>query len=234
MRTYWLGLVALLFTTGCTHDGMLRPQAGAVPLTENGTAAVLTEQGVTLVAYGSSWKGAPRRLGHYFTPVEIRLENHSGRALGIRYDDITLDGRKHYVARDPEELGRILAARDATYRPAPQSSPGTRTYQAQAGGATRMQPTHDTSYPSSNSVPSYKAPPCYTCATVNEIGTLPSPDMLRQAFTEGPLEDGELRQGFLYFEEPLRLDDSVTLKVKLVDERTGEPFGSMSIPFEVL
>lgn len=231
MRTYWLGLIALLLTAGCTHDGNLRPLKGAVPLTENGTAATLTEQGVTLVAYGSTWKGVPHDLGHHFTPVEIRLENHSDRTLSIRYDDFTLDGRNHYVARNPNELGQLMAGKNTTYRPRQNNHTGT--YQAQSGGATRMQPTHDTSYPSNNSIPSYKAPPCYTCTPLSGAVDLPTPDMLRQAFSEGPLDEGQIRKGFLYFEEPLQLDDSVTLKVTLVDESTGEPFGSLSIPFEV-
>ncbi|MFL5348944.1 MAG: hypothetical protein ACJ8AT_29445 [Hyalangium sp.] len=89
-------------------------------------------------------------------------------------------------------------------------------------------------YPSSNSVPTTRPPPCYTCTPAIDLGTLPSPDMLRQAFTEGPLEDGQIRKGFLYFEQPLRTDDHVTLKVKLVDGATGEPVGSMSVPFDVL
>jgi hypothetical protein len=234
MRTYWLGLIALLLTAGCTHDGNLRPRPGAVPLTENGTAATLTEQGVTLVAYGSSWKGVPHDLGRHFTPVEIRLENHSGRTLSIRYDDFVLDGRKHYVARNPNELGQLLAGKNITYSPRQNTyRDPARTYQAQTGGATRAQPTHDTSYPSSNSIPSYRAPPCYTCTAQLEAAALPTPDMLRQAFSEGPLEEGQIRKGFLYFEEPLQLDDAVTLKVTLVDEGTGEPFGSLSIPFEV-
>jgi hypothetical protein len=236
MRTYWLGLAALLFTVGCTHDGKLRPQAGAVPLTENGTAATLTEQGVTLVAYGSSWKGAPHTLERYFTPLEIRLENHSGRPLSIRYADFELDGQKSYVAREPNELGRILASRSISYRASQNQYgiSGARTYQAQSGGTTRMQPKYDTTYPTRGSTPSSKPTPCYTCTTMADVGALPSPDMLQQAFTEGPLEDGQIRKGFLYFEEPLRLDDHVTLKVKLVDAATGEPFGSLSVPFDVL
>lgn len=239
MRRYWLGLSALLFTAGCTHEGTLRPQAGAAPLTENGTAATLTEQGVTLVAYGSSWKGQPHDLQRHFTPVEIRVENHSGRPLSIRYADFELEGSKLYVARDPSELGQLAARRNINYQ-APQGARGysspndPHTYQMQAGGATRVRPTYDTSYPSSNSVPSTRPPPCYTCASTAELSSLPTPDMMRQAFTEGPLEDGQIRKGFLYFEESLRTDDHVTLKVKLVDAATGEPFGSLSVPFDVL
>src|SRR4051794_15906017 len=104
MRTSWLGVVALLFTAGCAHEGKLSPQAGAVPLTEEGNAAVTGAQGVTLVAYGSSWKGQPQNLEQHFTLVEVRLENHSGRPLSVRYDGFELDGKQHSVAREPSDL----------------------------------------------------------------------------------------------------------------------------------
>jgi hypothetical protein len=62
---------------------------------------------------------------------------------------------------------------------------------------------------------------------------MPSPDVRRLALEEGVLEDGQDRQGFLYFEEPLLIDDHVTLRVKLVDATTGEPFGTLRVPFDV-
>ncbi|WP_224244944.1 hypothetical protein [Hyalangium gracile] len=234
MRTHWLGVVALLLTAGCTHDGQLRPQTGAIPLTEEGTAAVIGEHGVTLVAYGSNWKGRPRNLERHFTPLEVRLENRSGRTLSVQYASFELEGRKSYVARAPKELGQLLAARDTSFRP-PGDVYGTRlvprAYQART--SSRQPAPYDMTYTSHNGVSPYTPPPCLTCASSGELGALPSPDMLRQAFAEGPLEDGQSRQGFVYFEEALRMDDVVTLKVKLVDASTGEPFGALSIPFEV-
>jgi hypothetical protein len=233
MRKSWLGFVALLFTAACTHDGLLRPQAGAVPLTEDGNAGVTGAQGVTLVAYGSNWKGAPRDIERHFTPVEIRLENHSGRPLSVRYVGFALEGRKTYVARSPNELGRLLASRDHTVRPATdvyRTRTPTRALQAKDSAG---QPTADTTYSSHNGTAPYTPPPCYTCTSTFESASLPSPDMLRQAFSEGLLEDGQSRQGYLYFEEPLLLDNHANLKVKLVDASTNEPFGELIVPFEV-
>ncbi|WP_224362791.1 hypothetical protein [Hyalangium versicolor] len=236
MRKRWLGVVALLVTAGCTHNGLLRPQSGMVPLTEDGTAAVTGDKGVMLVAYASNWKGQPRNLEQHFTPIEVRVENRSGRALSIRYEGFELEGRKQYVARAPKELGQILAMRDATFQPARDVygtwRPPRSAYQNRTSTGAVPSPD-DTTYNSYNGISPYTAPPCLTCVSDTETASLPSQDMLRMALAEGALEDGQSRQGFLYFEEPLRTEAQATLKVALVDATTGEPFGSLSIPFEV-
>jgi hypothetical protein len=232
MRTHWLGLVTLLLTVGCTHEGKLRPQGGAVPLSEDGNAAVTGEHGVRLIAYGSSWKGQPGDLERHFTLMQIQLENHSGRPLSIVYAGFELEANERYVARNPKDLGKIMSARATHWRPArpvnvvppkpshrPLPSPGSDrgiTYSARG-----------------TEVPPYNPPPCYTCPSAFDASVIPSPDMLRLALKEGPMEDGQVREGFLYFEDRILVADRATLKVKLVDASTGEQFGTLSIPFEV-
>jgi len=234
MRTHWLGLVTLLITVGCTHEGKLRPQSGAVPLSEDGSAAVIGDQGVRLVAYGSNWQGQPADLERNFTPVQIRLENHSGRPLRIQYAGFELDAKDVYVARSPQELGPIMSARATHFRPArpayvpPPKSPTRLDSQNQStreAGATYTGRGYEVS--------PINPAPCYTCPSVFAASAVPSPDMLRLALPEGPLEDGKDREGFLYFEEPLLAVNHATLKVKLVDASTGEQFGTLSVPFEV-
>jgi hypothetical protein len=233
MRMYWLGLVTLLLTAGCAHEGKLHPQAGAVPLTEDGTAAVASDQGVRLVAYGSSWKGQPGDIERHFTVMEIRLENHSGRPLSLRYASFELEAKDHHVARDPKDLGKIMTARAIQWRPSrqayiPPPKPPARSdsrYSTSEQGQAYTGRGFDP--------PPFRPTPCYTCPSVFDASAVPSPDMLRLAFREGPLEDGQERQGFLFFDEPLLSDNQATLKVKLVDASTGEQFGTLSIPFEV-
>jgi hypothetical protein len=233
MRTYWLALVTLLLTTGCAHQGKLHSQAGAVPLTEDGDAAVTGDQGVRLVAYGSSWKGQPGDIERYFTVMEVRLENHSGRPLGLRYASFELEGKDRYVARNPKALGKIMTARALQWRPAqaayvpPPRSPvrSDNRYSTGDGGHSYSGRGFEP--------PPFRPNPCHTCPSVFAASAVPSPDMLRMAFSEGPLEDGQERQGFLFFDEPLLSDNKATLKVKLVDASTGEEFGVLSIPFEV-
>lgn len=233
MRTHWLGLVTLLVTVGCTHEGKLRPQPGAVPLTEDENAAVTGAQGVRLVAYGSSWKGQPADLERQFTPVQIRLENHSGRPLRVEYKSFELDAKEVFVARSPQALGDILSARATRFRPArpayvpPPTSPNRRDPQAVASdrGNTYTGRGYE--------VAPFNPVPCHTCPSLFAASAVPSPDMLQQALPEGPLESGQDREGFVFFEQPLLGVDKATLQVKLVDASTGEQFGMLSVPFEV-
>jgi hypothetical protein len=57
--------------------------------------------------------------------------------------------------------------------------------------------------------------------------------MLRRALPEGTLEDGGALDGFLYFQDVGEREGRVTLEARLVDARTGEQFGTLSIPFQV-
>jgi hypothetical protein len=164
--------------------------------------------------------------------VQIRLENHSGRPLRIQYKGFELDANNVYVARQPQELGAILSTRATRFAPArpayvpPPKSPTRRDNQStrEAGPV----------YTGRGYEVSPMSPvPCVTCPSAFAASAVPSPDMLHLALAEGPLADGQDREGFLYFEQPLLGVDHATLKVQLVDASTGEQFGTLSVPFEV-
>jgi hypothetical protein len=57
--------------------------------------------------------------------------------------------------------------------------------------------------------------------------------MLEQALPEGTLEAGGRVEGFLYFQGVAERESQVVLQARLVDGRTGEPFGTLDIPFQV-
>ncbi|MGZ3461836.1 MAG: hypothetical protein ACXU86_25365, partial [Archangium sp.] len=62
---------------------------------------------------------------------------------------------------------------------------------------------------------------------------LPTRDMVRKALPEGTLDTGGTLSGFLYFQSVSPQEGRVTLQVRLVDARTGEQFGTLSVPFDV-
>lgn len=233
MRKHWLGLFTLVVTTaGCVHEGKLRPQPGVVPLTEDGSAAVTGGQGVRLVAYGSNWKGSPANLEHHFTPVQIRLENHSGRPLSVQYKSIELDANGAYRARSPQDLGAILATRATRYTPPrPAYVPPPKSPTRFDGPS--MREAGPTYTGRGYEVTPMSTVPCATCPSLAGVSNVPTSDMVQLALPEGPLADGQEREGFVYFEQPLLGVDKATLKVTLVDASSGEPFGTLSVPFEV-
>jgi len=92
MRTRGLWVVALGLIAGCIPEARLQPLPEARPLAGDTSAAVAEAHGVRLVADGAAWDGYPKNLERRLTPVEVRLENHSGRALSIRYELFVEDG----------------------------------------------------------------------------------------------------------------------------------------------
>jgi hypothetical protein len=251
MRTRALlpALAALLLAAGCVYETKLKPIAPA-QVTQSGSA-VAEEQGVRLVADGDSWKGVPSNLEHLVTPVEVRLENQSGRPLRIKYEEFVLVGNSQfqYSALPPFELGEEGVAIGGSgyepghvalsvgvgvgygpwgYGPHGYGGWGPWPFSSAYGwgpwgpgwNASFYDPWYDPFY---GGVYGYWRPP----------EPLPTRDMLRRALPEGTLEPGGTITGFIYFQGVSEREGSVTLQARLVDARTGEQFGTLSIPFGV-
>jgi hypothetical protein len=239
MRAPWLLLAAALLAVGCVTETKLQPLPTAE--TTRGGAAFIEEQGVRLVADGDAWRGTPSTLERLVTPVQVRIENQSGRPLRIQYETFSLLGssRFQYSALSPFELAE---EGDTAYGGSGhggssanlQLSVGTgfgwysgwgRTpfYAWGHRGRGLYNPWYDPWYDPFYRPYSYWNPP----------EPLPTRDMLRQALPEGTLEDGGTITGFLYFQDVSEREGRVTLQARLVDARTGEQFGTLAIPFEV-
>lgn len=225
-------LAAGVLAAGCVTPTTLRPPATA-PTTRTGQPLAEGE-GVRLVASGDAWRGNPRYLENVVTPVEVRLENQSGRPLRIAYEDFTLVGgsRFEYAALTLFELreegesavgGSGLDGREPRVR-AWVGSPlrwgmsgrgwnawgpgwyGPGWYDPFFGGGWYARPAPQ---------------------------PLPTEDMVRRALPRGTLPPGGTLTGFLYFQNVGEREGQVTLQARLVDARTGETFGTLSIPFDV-
>ncbi|QRK09803.1 hypothetical protein JQX13_06710 [Archangium violaceum] len=212
MRFVFLAVVVLCSLVGCSADkGRLRPIAAPQVLISNdGRVAAAEDGGVRLVASGDSWKNNPFDLVRYLAPVEVVLENNSGRTLRIQYGDFELVGEAHYAAFAPHTLGGLAP---------------------HAGSGPRM-PSPPPTYSPYGRFNEEPRTTCYTCPPPGAT-RLPTEDMLRQAFPEGILKDGASWTGFLYFENPGASERQVTLQAQLVDASTGERFGTLRIPFRV-
>ena len=249
MRAQGLGAAALLLVTGCVAETKLRPTPAAelVQNDEGKASAIAEQQGVRLVADGTAWRGNPSDLERRLTPVYVRLENQGSRALKLQYPGMALVGQEsrfRYTALSLLSLQQALSSRDT----------GSRGCVAQGVLDTRP-PFGAVRVPAGRwrggggfygygPRRGYFGPPFYgpwgspfydpyyygrqSCQE-----PLPTEDMINNALPEGTLEPGGTLEGFLYFQGVARREDAVTLQVKLVDAVTGEPFGTLDIPFQV-
>jgi hypothetical protein len=233
-RGYGLAVVLMWVVAGCIPEAQLRPQPDARSLAGDPSAAVAEAAGVRLIADGAAWRGNPGNLERRLTPVEIRLENQSGRTLSIRYElfDLVGESRFHYSALSPLDMEE---ARDAgpvcVAGYAPRYSLGLYGSWGPRRGLRGRSPWrpwwpgpfYDPFYD-----PFYGPPPYVRCEE-----PLPTEDMMDRALPEGSLENGGTVAGFLYFQGVADRERQVILQARLVDASTGEPFGELRIPFQV-
>jgi hypothetical protein len=232
MRTLVLGTLALLLGAGCFHHGRLRPRADTVQLSEEGSYAIAEAHGVKLVAYGASWKGTPRDVERHLNLVQVRLENHSGRPLSVRYELFELVGEERHTALELSDLRKAVSARALGLMRAPEKY-GHHLAPRRDLVASKPQHLPDMILNPYNGTPEHHAALCHSCGTEDAVQRIPSPDMVRLALREGPLENSRVREGFLYFEEARGVERQAALLARLLDARTGEEFGTLAIPFEV-
>ena len=243
MRALGAVAAALLFAAGCIPETRLRPTTEAQLIQGDRDAARAEASGVVLVADGAAWKGTPENLERSLTPVLVRLENHSGRPVRLQYGDFALVGtesRFRYAAVPLLSLSNGVASVEPgtggagraalhlgfgagwgpQWRQGPYGRHG-RYYGGRYGPrGPFVGPYYDPFYPSP-----YQA---YSCQE-----PLPTQDMLTQALPEGTLEDGGRVEGFLYFQGVAARERGVVLQARLVDANTGEPVGTVDIPFQV-
>jgi hypothetical protein len=239
MHAPWSWLAVLLLTAGCLTDTKLQPLPSARTVTAD--AALAESQGIRLVADGNAWRGTPNSLERYLTPVRIQVENQGERPLRINPEDFALVGssRFRYAALPLFELHK--AGEDT-------ATGGSGTGEEDAGeeDAVRGQASSTTTLGwGGRGRPGPWGPwgwsgfydpfwdPFYGPDTRREREPLPTRDMVQQALPQGTLEPGGTISGFLYFHDVSSREGNVTLEARLVDARTGEQFGTLTIPFSV-
>jgi len=220
MRAFRPVLATVLLAAGCVSTTTLQPLP-MTPITRGG-APVAQEHGVRLVASGDAWKGHPSYLGRIVTPVEVRLENQSGRPLRIDTADFTLVGgsRFEYAALTPIQLSQENASGVGGSGQAGAYVAEPRFVGRPFFGPGWFDPFYDPFYGPYAYYPVQPEP-------------LPTADMVRAALPQGTLQPGGALTGFLYFQNVGAREGQVTLRARLVDARTGMQFGTLDIPFQV-
>lgn len=208
-------LLFLLALGGCATRLVPAPDAQVLP--GRGAGAVARGAGVQLSASARAWTGRPLNLETAVTPILVTIENGGPVPLRVRRDDFVLvppEGAP-LQARGPWEIGGVVIDPAPTGLAYPRTSIGVGF-----GLGTpffRGDPffSDDYYYPMQVRVP------------------LPTGDMVQMALPETPLEPGGRTSGFLYFDRPKRRAKRYDFTARLVDARSGEPIGTVIIPFVV-
>lgn len=210
-RPVVLALVLLL--AGCAAQLRPAPDARLVPGLPG--AATAQADGVTLTAQAGAWRGRPPGLETYVTPVLVTVDNGSRVPVRLRYADFALvDARgRRLEARAPFEV-RGAVAEPLPYYAFPR---GPFLVRDIAGRPVLVDP--------------FWYDPFYFDFPRYRRVELPTGDMVQLALPEKVLEPGARVSGFVYFEPVERAASPLTLTVRLVDDRSGEPFATATIPF---
>jgi hypothetical protein len=103
-------LPILLTLAACAHAPTRFLPAGPEYAVE-GYPAVASAQasGVRVTVHAGDWQGTPSDLEERLTPVEVHVENDSGRVVRVGPEDFGLLAQNgfHYQALDPREVQRL-------------------------------------------------------------------------------------------------------------------------------
>ncbi|WP_163991682.1 hypothetical protein [Pyxidicoccus caerfyrddinensis] len=243
MRGFGLVAASLLIASGCIPEAQLRPSTGAQLQQGDNEVAKAEASGVVLLADGTAWRGSPHDLERSLTPVRVLLDNHSGRPLRLAYGDFAIVGtqsRFRYAAVPPLTLSNSVASKEGQGQG--HGGSGSTTMYLGVGAGWGYGPYWGFGRYGYGFGPYFQGPfvgpyssfypyPYYGGYSCQE--PLPTKDMLEQALPEGTLADGGRVEGFLYFQGVTERESQVVLQARLVDAKTGEPFGTLDIPFQV-
>jgi len=236
-----LVLTSIVAFAGCIHDVDLVPAPSAARVEGVKRAAYADVGGVHVTVRSDSWRGSPRDLEYRMTPLEISIENSSGRSLRLVYENFEL------ITKDGVHLSAIPPYNLDQDGPAARTEPSATVTLVDDRGPRRhriehrrfrVAPYYGRYYPG---IPSWDLGmrgnwswPYYGAHYADWPQALPTEDMLDEALPEGSLESDGFVRGFVYFPTIKQKQGNVTFSVKMVDAETGESFGTVQIPFTVI
>ena len=177
--------------------------------------------GVEVSARMGAWTGAPDMLD-VITPVQVRVDNGSGRYLRLRLADfavVSLAG-SHAAVLQPN----VGPAPAALYAP-----------RFVAYGLLTA-PTDAAVYPNVREWAGWfprDAQQELTAARAWPDARMPTPEMRSLALPDGVLQPGGSSEGFVYVVRPAAQEPGARLRFDLVDAESGKVFGTATVPLGV-
>ena len=215
----------------CAHQ----PAKPVAQESSGATTAVAEANGVRVLASADSWEGKRSRSAHQFTPIQVTIENHSGRALRVAYQDFSLTDRAgaQYLP--------LLAMKDKSYQALHGSLMASAPYQPMAVYAPTSEPCGrqdrlvDAPYQAYSYAGPLPAGNVFPYASTSGDSwcpeQLPTPQMVTAALAEKPLPNDARAEGFVYFQAQGDRGAPGQLTMNLVDAVTGQPFGRAELRF---
>lgn len=221
-------ILAVAFAAACAgHKATLKPVDGAA-------ADAARAEGVQMTVAGGGWTGHPAELEGSLTPLRVDIRNNSGRALRVRFDEIKLisPAGREYAALPPYEIDETMT--DTVDKPLDPEFAHDRFFvvpYASRHFTPGLRPWNEPfAYDAAYYGPRYAEWPAYSRRVEVQ---LPTEDMVSRGLPEGVLEDGGSVSGFVYFQKVPGSLDRVDFRAELVDARTGEEFGTVTVPLAV-
>jgi len=217
---------------GCAHQ----------KAAEDGSRAAKTvaaeANGVRVMASADEWKGSRSRSAHQFTPIQVRIENHSGRALSVAYHDFSLADRTgaQYLPLAAMRLnpyqaryGSLMAS--AAYQRAQVYAPTNEP----CGRQDRLVDAPYQAFSYTGPLPSSSGGGVFPYASTGGDSwcpeQLPTPQMITEALPEKTLDSEARTEGFVYFQAQGDRGSPALLTMNLVDAATGQSFGQVELNF---
>jgi hypothetical protein len=103
-------LVPAILLGGCVHLAPFAPVIPAQAVRDDPRSATAEAAGVRMTVHVGDWSGWPEDLDDFATPVEVQIENGSGRELQLRHPLFALlvPSGFRYDALSPREVRRLL------------------------------------------------------------------------------------------------------------------------------
>ncbi len=207
---------ALLLLAACATVPPLRPADPAQAVPNQRSAATAFANGVRIVVRPEAWQGYHDDLDEHFLPVEIAIQNGSGRPLEVRpaaFSVLAPNGFR-YEALSTADVRRALAP----YR----ASPYAYGYTFYA-----LEPWSGPFYPWYRGGAWGWGPALWYGARPYGYGLAGLPS---SALAQGTLEPGGRMAVLVFFPVPAVKLRSVVLEANLVDA-AGEKVAQLSVPF---
>lgn len=99
----------LLAGAACVHPVRFHPASPEQAVPGQPESASAEQGGVRVVAHAGGWRGAPEDIEDRLTPIEVYVENESGRSvkIGPEYFGLVAQNGFHYQPLEPGEVQRL-------------------------------------------------------------------------------------------------------------------------------